>query len=314
MLVHLNGQLIPADQARVSPFDRGFLFGDGVYEGLRTCVVPSGSLGPSTSGTRRVVALKGHIDRMNQGLALASIPWDANQLGPLTDQLLDACNLSDAFIYWQVTRGTPDLAHGPVRVRVPAGPLTPTVLGYCLPIAPINFQNPTPATKRASIQPDLRWLRGTLKSISLLGNVLAAIDAHQQHQAEEALLVRDLMGRKLLTEGTYTNVMLVTPGGQLVTPALPTPQGPQAPLLAGVTRRLLLHAHPTIIERPVDAHELDTAREVLLVGTTTMVTSVTHIDTRPVGNAAPGPVAQQLMRALVSAIAAGVDTDLPGQA
>jgi len=306
VLVHLNGQLVPTDQARVSPFDRGFVFGDGVYEGLRACRPPNSA--------RRVIALDGHIQRMAQGLDLAGIPWDAQQLGPLTDQLLAANEITDAFVYWQVTRGTPDLSRGPVRVRVPAAAMTPTVFGYCTPLAPIDWANPAPATKRASLQPDLRWLRGTLKSISLLGNVLAAIDAHHQHQAEEALLVRDVAGRQVLTEGTYTNVMLVTAEGTLVTPALPgrTPDSPFAPLLAGVTRRLLLRVAPRIVERPVDQHELAAAREVMLVGTTTMVTSVTHIDASPVADARPGPLARALMAALVGAIATGEDERLPG--
>jgi D-alanine transaminase len=305
VLVHLNGQLLPADQARLSPFDRGFLFGDGIYEGLRACTPPAGS--------PRVIALQGHIDRMNQGLALAGIPWDAAQLAPLTSQLLHACNLQDAFVYWQVTRGTPDLSRGPSRSRVPGSPLTPTVFGYASPVPPINWHDPTPALKRASLQPDLRWLRGTLKSTSLLGNVLAALDAHHHHRADEALLIRDVAARKLLTEGTYTNALLVTPDAALVTPALPTDDGPFAPLLAGVTRRLLLAIEPTIVERPVDAHELDHAREIILIGTTTMITAVTHLDDR-VLSAAPGPTARRLMTALVNAIAAGMDINLPGQA
>src|SRR5437762_13342925 len=107
VIVHLNGALVPASEARISPFDRGFLFGEGVYEGLR-------------SFRGRVVAMQRHLDRMAAGLKECRLAWDTSQMAGLTESLLAANGMQDAFIYWQVTRGAP--AEGqPVRTRTPGG-------------------------------------------------------------------------------------------------------------------------------------------------------------------------------------------------
>jgi D-alanine transaminase len=296
VLVHLNGELIGHEAAKISVFDRGFIFGDGVYEGLRAFRTPEGS--------RRVVGMGLHIERLAAGLAATGIRWDAGRLAPLTDDLLDANGLDNAFVYWQITRGTPDLSRGPSRTRVGEAAMTPTVFGYCSPLPPIPFENPEPLTKRASVQPDLRWLRGRIKSISLLGGVLAAIDGAAAHHADEAILVRDTPSGRLVSEGTYSNVVLVPRGSaEPVTPLLDDP-----PILDGVTRRILLHACPTLTERRIHAEELDQAEEVLLVGTTTMVSAVTHLDGRALP--APGPVSRALMRSLCRFILEGNDQAL----
>ncbi|MFN7021016.1 MAG: aminotransferase IV, partial [Phycisphaerales bacterium] len=103
MIVHLNGQLLPAEHARISPFDRGFVFGDGVYEGLRTVITPA--------GRPRVIGMGMHIQRMQRGLDEAGIAWDAASIGPATTELLEANAFGvgsgrEACVYWQVTRGT----------------------------------------------------------------------------------------------------------------------------------------------------------------------------------------------------------------
>ncbi len=290
MLVLLNGQLVDARSAAVSPFDRGFLFGDGIYEGLRSVVV---------DGRRRIVGLERHVRRMRAGLAAAGINWDAGQLGALGDALLDANRLDDAFLYVQVTRGTPALDGSvPVRSRAPMKPLTPTVFAFATPVAPLEAFDRVP-TKAATTHEDLRWKKATVKSISLLGNVLAALDAHA-HGAEEAILIRD----GLVTEGTYTNVVVAVEGrGGL---ELATPAASSAPFLLGVTREILLETG-VLVERAVRAEELASAREVILLGTTTMVTSVTRLDGRAVGDGVPGTGATRLLAELVGAIRAGRD-------
>jgi D-alanine transaminase len=153
----------------VSVFVRGFIFGDGIYEGLRSVVV---------RGKRRVIGMNRHARRMQSGLDAIGIRFDAKFLAPLTDKLLDANGLDNAFIYWQVTRGTP-LPGMPVRSRVPgtapAGQgMTPTIFGYATSW-PGLVANAAPAIKPATTQPDLRWARGEIKSVSLLGNVLASL-------------------------------------------------------------------------------------------------------------------------------------------
>lgn len=287
MLVYLNGQIVPATEAKISVFDRGFIFGDGIYEGL---------LATSLSGKRRVVGLQRHVRRLTEGLASIGVHFDATPLIAATDELLDANRLAEAFVYWQVTRGCPPLdGSAPVRSRVPAPGTEPTVFAYASAIAPIR-RDAKPPLKRASTQPDRRWLNGTIKSTSLLGNVQAMMAADDAG-AEEALLVRD----GLLTEGTYTNVALVYKHGSEVRVA--TPSLTSAPLLAGVTRQILLDHAPSLIQEAIPAHRLTTAREILLLGTTTMITAVTHLDGRPVGSGSSGPVAQRLHDTLIDLIA-----------
>ncbi len=281
MLVHVNGQIVPAEQARVSVFDRGFIFGDGIYEGLRSVRV---------NGSRRVIGLRRHIRRLSEGLAAVGIAWDASRLGAMIDELLTANGLDDAFIYWQVTRGTPP-SGAPVRSRAPAAGTVPTSMGYCTPLPGLE-SNHEPAWKAASVQEDIRWTRGEVKSISLLGNIVVSMAAAERG-GEEAILVRD----GLVTEGAYTNVVIVTPEGEAATPSLNS-----APMLAGVTRQILVGLDPALVERPVRAGELETAREIMLVGTTTMVTSVTRLDGRVIGSGEAGPVARRLLDVLVRAI------------
>jgi D-alanine transaminase len=281
VIVHLNGKLIPASEARIGVFDRGFVFGEGVYEGLR-------------SFRGRIVAMQKHIDRMRNGLRECRIDWDPAKMTSLTDDLLKANAMPDAFIYWQVTRGAPGPGQ-PVRTRTPQGPMTPTVFGYCTP-QPAIEKYTTPPTISAAVRPDTRWHRGHLKSISLLGGVLAAIEA-EEAGAADAILVRD----GLVTEATASNVILAVPGRagdiELVTPALES-----ASILAGVTRALEVEQGPGIVSRPVKEDELRKASEVMLLGSTSMVTSVVKLDGNPVGDGTPGPQAHRLLRSLVEII------------
>jgi D-alanine transaminase len=236
---------------------------------------------------------------MRLGLSEARIPHgpgilELDRLGEWTRELLDANGLEDAFIYWQVTRGTPPPG-APLRDRLPSPGMLPTVFGYATDIQPLgHYRGRPPETRQVALRPDTRWTRGHLKSISLLGNVLAAIEASELGYGD-AILAR---GNRI-TEGTATNVFLAS-GGRMVTPSLDS-----APMLAGVTRALILEADPAIEERPVEVSELFAADEVMLVGTTTMVVSVTSIDGRKIGGQDPaqaGPLACKLMETLLDAI------------
>jgi D-alanine transaminase len=282
VIVHLNGKLVGAESARVSPFDRGFLFGDGVYEGLR-----------AADGV--IVALGAHVERMRQGLAEARIHgFDVDALGELSAQVLDANGLADAFVYWQVTRGAPPIGRAnavELRSRAPAaGSLTPTVLGFAGALPPVRTYV-EPRTRSAIVRPDDRWTRGHIKSISLMGGVLAAYDAVEQG-AEEPLLVRD----GCVTEGVATN-LFASIGGSIVTP----PVG-EGRILDGVTRRLLLGAEPSIRVAPIAEADLLRAEEIMLVGSATMLVSITRLNGRPVGDGGPGPQARRLLATLVGAI------------
>jgi D-alanine transaminase len=282
VIVHLNGQLVKREQARIDPFARGFLFGDGVYEGLR-----------AFGG--RIVGLGLHVERLRRGLAETQISWEAGNLGTLTDELTKANGLTDAFIYWQITRGVPGPGQ-PVRTRVLTGAVKPTVFGFCVPAAGLDSFPPVPE-KTAISAPDTRWLRGQLKSISLLGNVLGALEADRSG-ADDAILIRD----GLAAEGTSANLIVAL--GRSGRTEVVTPPLNGVPILRGVTRDILLAAAPDMVERPVRAEELREAAEVMLTGTLTMITSIVKLDGRAVGDGKAGPAATRLLGRLVEVIRA----------
>jgi D-alanine transaminase len=294
VIVHLNGQLLPADQARISPLDRGFIFGDGIYEGLRS--IPDQRGGRDT----RIIGWRQHVDRMNNGLREAAIDFDAAALEQPTHDLLKANSLTDAFIYWQVTSGTPRPTDPP-RSRVKPRGLPPTVFGYCTPQPPLESIT-TPPTKKVITCRDIRWEMGHIKSISLFGNVWATRKADQAG-AEEVIFIRggDENGRGgLVTEGLATNLVFsFTRNGKT---EIATPSLESAPMLHGVTRMILTKILPEIVERPIHAEEVAQAGEIMLIGTTTLVTSIVSINGRAVRDGKPGPVAQRLLGLLLDAI------------
>ncbi|MDX2016689.1 MAG: aminotransferase class IV [Planctomycetota bacterium] len=289
----MNHRLLPRDQARIDPFDRGFLFADGVYEGLR-----------AFSG--HVVGMPLHVRRLAAGLRELRIDFDAGLMVERTRELLEANRLRDAFIYWQVTRGVPAPGQ-PVRARLLTGPVTPTLFGYAVP-APSLEQCAIVPTKSACRVRDTRWLRGLVKSIGLVGSVVGAIEAHEQG-GDDAILIRHpepegepSRAPARVAEATSSNLLAVLESGEIVTPALES-----APILAGVTRDILIaaaRAHGLDLrERTLLDRELGRAREIMLLGTLTMVTSVTTLDGAPVGTGTPAPIEQKLNALLLSAIA-----------
>lgn len=289
MIVHLNGRLVPLADASISPLDRGFIFGDGVYEGLR-----------AFGG--RIVGMDRHVARLRDGLDEARIPFDASSIVGVAESILRANGLADAFIYVHVTRGAPLPGH-PIRSRIPAAPLTPTCFAFATPTPPLSAYPPVPE-KSAITTRDTRWLRGHLKSISLIGSVIAGIEASEAG-AEDAILVReDVAGERWAAESTSANLLVVTAQGQLVTP----PMG-DVPILGGVTLAILKDACRRVgievVESMVPGGALVDAREVILCGTLTMVTSITRLDNRPVGEGRAGPVAGRLLGVLRDAIASG---------
>lgn len=278
MQVYLNGSFVPHDRASVNVFDRGFIFGDGLYEGIR-----------AYGGHIR--SLDRHIRRLKNGLAEIRLQWDAQQLATILPELLIRNGMQDAFIYVQVTRGVPAPGRG-VRTRVPDGPITPTVMAYCTP-APTLTECLNPPAKTAMTLEDFRWHKGHIKSISLMGNVMAAMTAADEGW-DDAIFVRD----GLVGEATSTNLVACV-NGQLVTPSLDS-----VSILGGITRELQLDGDMGVISRPMTVAELRGAEEVMIVGTLTTVAGVVKIDGRPVGAGVIGPRTKKLAADLVAHIRA----------
>lgn len=277
--VYLNGSFMPASEARISPMDRGFLFGDGIYEVI-----------PSYQG--KLVGFTPHIDRMQRGLAEIGIQFDWNhaQWLEMIRHLLDLNGNGDLGIYLHVSRGT-DSKRGHA---FPSG-VSPTVFAFTFAI------NPPPTGLPGSAKPfqvasarDLRWKRCHIKSTALLGNVL-----HHQQGVEagyqETILFND---QDELTEGSSCNAFIVK-DGVISTPPL------DHQILPGITRLLLLqilraHSSLKVQERVISKAEVLAADEVWLTSSSKELMPVVAIDGKPVGSGEVGPVwhqAQQLFAA-----------------
>lgn len=260
-VAYLNGEWASAENLRVPVLDRGFLFGDGVYEVI-----------PVYRG--RLFKLYEHLARLERSLEGARLPqpWPRSQWVGLLEDLVQRNASSDPAVYLQVTRGTALRAHA-----FPSG-ARPTVFAMGLPRVKHHQKS---RGVSAVVREDNRWSRCDIKAITLLANVLLqqeAIDAG----AAESLLFRGVW----LTEGASSNVFVVHQG-RVLTP----PVGPR--LLAGITRALVLElasaAGIASAEEPVSLAMLRQASEVWLTASTMEVVPVVAIDGTAVGDGRPGP-------------------------
>lgn len=267
MTVYLNGEFMPIEQAKVPVLDRGFVFGDGVYE-----VIPVYS--------RRAFRLPEHLARLNASLSAIRIdnPYSNARWSELLGKIIEGNPWDDQSVYLQVTRGVAPRNH-----LFPKG-LTPTVFVMADPLvmpARALIESGAPAV----VLQDFRWLRCDIKSVSLLGNCLLRTLAADQG-AIEAILVRD----GFLTEASASNVFIVR-NATVLTP-------PKSHLmLPGITYDVVLEllaangiAHAV---RPVTEEELRTADEVWCTSSSKEVLAITTLDGKPVGHGAtagkPGP-------------------------
>jgi D-alanine transaminase len=276
MLLYLNGDFVPVGEATVSAFDRGFIFGDGVYEVWR---VVRGTLFEAAR----------HQSRLERGLRELRImrPADASLEGltAIAERLFDENDLrgGDATLYVEITRGTAPRTH-----YFPPPSTQPTLLVMATAFTPSEsrFTGTSVIT-----QPDVRWLRCDIKTIQLLPNVLAR-QAATEAGASEAVFVRE----NVITEGTHTTLFGVIDGVVRTHPA-------NNLVLPGVTRDVVIElardARLTVREEAIRIAELPDATELFLTGTTTDVTPIVSMDGQPVGDGTPGPVARMLLDRLL---------------
>jgi D-alanine transaminase len=281
--VHLNGNIVDERDAHISVLDRGFLFGDGVYELLRYF----DGFG---------VGVDAHARRLARSLSLARIDgFDAASLEGLAEGLLEANGLRDAVVYIQVTRGA-----GRTRAHVPTEPLTPTVFAMATPAEPLGALS-APQRISAVTAEDLRWRLCEIKTLSLMGNILHLLDADARG-AGEAILHRD----GFVGEGAYSNVAIVR-GGALVT----TPVSEDPPILHGIARSDLLAAaaHEGIPAevRPIRLEELRSADEVMITSSRRLASAVTMLDGAAVGDGDAGPITNRLFGRMRDDIAAAME-------
>jgi D-alanine transaminase len=263
-IVHLNGELIPLKQARVSVLDRGFIFGDGVYE-----VIPVYA--------RQPFRLDEHIRRLQSSLNAIGLanPHDAARWGALIREVIERSPHADQSVYLQVTRGIAKRDHAfPSEVR-------PTVF-----VMASSLSTPTPDQIARGVPavtaPDNRWLRCDIKSTALLPNVLLRQYAVERGAAEVVLL-RD--GQ--LTEGSASNIFVVRDG------TLGSP--PKSHLiLPGITYDVVLElarsAGIPVELRAITEAEVRSADELWLTSSIREVLAITTLDGRAVAEGVPGPL------------------------
>lgn len=272
MLVYLDGSYLAHTEARVSAFDRGFMFGDGVYEVWR---VRDG----------RLCYGEMHEERLREGLDALAITKPAEaQAGAVTEiaaRLLEESGLmqGDASVYVQITRGAAPRTH-----FFPPHGTWPTVFAYANRIPDISEARA--AGVSAITVPDQRWHRCNIKTLQLLPNVLAK-QAARTAGAYDAIFVRD----GVVTEGSHTNIFAVV-RGELRT----HPLGPH--VLPGVTRSVVCDLASTLgiamHDRAISAEELMDADELFFTGTTTDILPIVRVDGRPIGCGHPGSCTRRL--------------------
>lgn len=267
--VYLNGEIFPAVEAKISVFDRGFLFGDGVYE------VMSQKQG-------RFFRKAHHLSRLKRSLKALQIKFDAENLFSDIPALLSATGLStsDCLLYIQITRGIAPRQHAfPSEI-------TPTVMMYAWSKS-LPEINSTLA--KVVVQEEFRWSRCDIKSTSLLGNVMA-----NQHASIQGSYETLLSRTGVITEASHCNVFFVKDGTVFTHPA-------NNFILNGITRQavldLCIRKEIPFSEIGLRSDEIYSVDEAFLTGTSTQVMAISHIDDKIIGKGLPGEITKALQMA-----------------
>jgi D-alanine transaminase len=270
-IVYLNGELVRLGDAKISVLDRGFIFGDGIYE-----VVPAYEGKP--------FRLEQHLDRLQRSLEAIELRVDFSRRDweDLVQGALDRAGPGNQMVYIQVTRGAAKRDHAFPRNA------TPTVFCMTSPFSRPGVRMREQGLSTIGIE-DIRWLRCEIKSVSLLGNVLAKQVAVQAG-VDDVIQFRD----GWLTEGSANNIWVVSRGALLAPPR-------NNLILEGVRYSLLEslagEAGIAFESRPISRQEVEQAEELLFSSATKEVLPITRHDGKPVGSGAPGPVYRALSRA-----------------
>ena len=268
-IVYVNGEYLPEEEGKVSIFDRGFLFADGVYE-------------VSAVLRARLVDNQAHLTRLHRSLSGLNIPQPVSDedIVAAQQELVRRNNLDEGMVYLQITRGPADR-----DFAYPEHP-DPTLVMFTQDLALID----SPAARRGltiKTMEDIRWKRRDIKTVGLLASSMAkqaALDAG----ADDAWLVED----GYVTEGTSNNAFILTQAGVIRTRQLSNL------ILHGITRaavlRLAGQEELRIEETPFTPEEAYRAKEAFVTSATTFAMPVVKIDDRPIGDGQPGPVVRRL--------------------
>ncbi|HLN28299.1 MAG TPA: D-amino acid aminotransferase [Gemmataceae bacterium] len=279
-LANLNGEIMPLAEVKISALDRGFLFGDAVYEVLR---VYQG----------KPWLQREHFERLQRSLKAIRMPGiDLQELRKRVLETIAAGGFAEATVYIQITRGAYLRSHA-----FPAE-ATPLEFLYVQELQDV-YRESRLSGVAVITHPDIRWARCDIKSTNLLGNVLAMQAAKEAGCLEALLYSPD----GTVTEGTHTSLFGVK--GDMV---LTAPNSNA--VLPGITRALVLRlaksAGIPVREQILKKDDLGGVAELFLTGTTAEVLPVVQVDGRPVGDGCPGPFTRRLQQAYAEAVAAFV--------
>lgn len=273
-IAYVNGRYVPHADAAVHVEDRGYQFGDGVYE---VCEVHAG----------RLVDVTRHLARLNRSLSELSIrtPMSDTALRQIMREVVRRNRVRDGMIYIQVTRGVAKRDH-----VFPAGDVPPALVMTARASDPAKAERSAAEGVSVITVPENRWDRVDIKTVGLLPNVLAKQKAKEAGAREAWFVTPDGM----VTEGGSTNAWIVTKGGTLVT--RPATRG----ILRGITREVVCEVAAregiSLEERSFSVAEAKAAREAFITAATTLVMPVVRLDGDLIGDGRPGPVTLALRR------------------
>ncbi|MER2029506.1 MAG: D-amino-acid transaminase [Solibacillus sp.] len=275
-----NDQIVKNEEVLVDKEDRGYQFGDGVYEVVK---VYNGELFTATE----------HIDRFYDSAEKIriTIPYTKDKLHQLLHQLVEENNIDTGHVYFQITRGA-----GPRNHIFPGDDVKPVLTGNAK-------ENPRPLENfekgvKATFVEDIRWLRCDIKSLNLLGAVLAKQEAYEKG-CYEAILHRD----EIVTEGSSSNIYGIKEGVLYTHPA-------NNLILNGITRQVIIKCAAeiglTVYEEAMTKEQLLAMDEVIVSSTTSEVTPVIEIDGTVIGNGTPGEWTRKLQSQFETKIPKGI--------
>ncbi|MEA3507199.1 MAG: branched-chain-amino-acid transaminase [Elusimicrobiota bacterium] len=275
-LIYLNGELVKSSEAKISVFDHGLLYGDGVFEGIR-----------AYSGN--IFKFKEHLDRLYNSAAaiMMKIPMSKEEMTEAVVKTVKANNLKDAYIRLVVTRGVGDLGLNPIKCLRP----TVFIIADKITLYPKEFYEKglkiiTAATRRNI--PDS--LNPRIKSLNYLNNIMAKIEANRMQVPEALMLNRE----GYVAECTGDNIFLVTAKGDVLTPPLYTGA------LNGITRGTIIDMvrdmGMELKEIPFTLFEVYSVAECFLTGTAAEVIPVVDVDGRQIADGRPGEITLKLKK------------------
>ena len=265
----VNGRFLPENDASISIFDRGFLFGDGIYEAISVV-------------NEKLIDVEPHLARLDQSLAAVSMrsPYSHAEIIELLRELIKQNAFEEGLLYFQITRGV-----APRAFHFPPDNVSSSFVAFTLPMTLIDREEFRQGVKLISID-EQRWKRRDIKSIGLLPQCLGKQAAVEQG-CYEALMVEDGM----VTEGTSSSAYIIKDNVLITRPLTHA-------ILPGVTRRAMMalaHRDKTKIdERAFSLQEAYQADEACITAASNFIMPVTEIDGHKIGNGKPGPVVNRL--------------------